>query len=370
MGVERSLPGADRSRGWEGLAVFIAESVGGFGFVFEFEVGFFEWHIDAESWREAAVGVETDALWVDVIECVFDAGDDFFGRVDFFKATFDGAESDELVFGEFFENCEIACYGDAEFHDVLIDVDLLHGFDDGFVSAFGAPPLSSPVAAAEVEGGLDAVDAVEYFVDLIGGEIHFVAWVVEGVSVGGVDKHAQVGFVDLDDGYASVLEGEKLIVEDWDECVDELVAGRVGPRGDCLFPKSDSEQVGGGDAYFCKSVGGVYEEAGFLGDESGVDDLHRLGDGNAPSMGFLAEVGGESSGDIGDYVGVGVSAPFAVADEVESGLFLDGDCVLHGGVHAGGRGGAGGLNAGDVGEHFLDHEGAGEAADDGGGEGG
>ena len=175
--------------------------------------------------------------------------------------------------------------------------------------------------------------------------------------------------VDLDDGDAGVLQGEELVVEDGDEGVDELVAGRVGLRGDGLLPEADSEQVGRGDADLGESVGGVYEEPGLLGDEAGVDDLHGLSDGYAPAPGFLAEVGGEAGSDVGDDVGVGVPAPLAVADEVESGLFLDGDGVPDGGVHAGGRGGLRGLGAGDVGEHVLHHEWAGEASDDAGGEG-
>ena len=126
----------------------------------------------------------------------------------------------------------------------------------------------------------------------------------------------------------------KLVVEDGDEGVDELVAGRVGLRRDGLLPQADAEQVGRGYADLGEAVGGVDEKPGLPGDEAGVDDLHRLGDGDAPSMGFLAEVGGEAGGDVGDDVGVGVPAPLAVADEVEPGLLLDGDGVADGGVHA------------------------------------
>ena len=74
-------------------------------------------------------------------------------------------------------------------------------------------------------------------------------------------------------------------------------------------------------------------------------------------------------GDVGDDVGVGVSAPLAVADEVESGLLLDGDGVADGGVHARRRGGLRGLDAGNVGEHLLHHQGTWKAPDDAGGEG-
>ena len=98
-----------------------------------------------------------------------------------------------MFFGELSEDGDVAGDGDAELHDVLVDVDLLHGLDDGLVAALGSPALPTPVAAAEVEGGLDAVDAVEYLVDLVGGEVHLVARVVEGVAVGGVDEDAEVG---------------------------------------------------------------------------------------------------------------------------------------------------------------------------------
>ena len=76
----------------------------------------------------------------------------------------------------------------------------------------------------------DAVDAVEYLVDPVGGEVHLVARVVKGVAVGGVDEDAEVGLVDLDDGDAGVPEGEKLVVDDGDEGVDEPVTRRVGFR--------------------------------------------------------------------------------------------------------------------------------------------
>ena len=173
-----------------------------------------------------------------------------------------------------------------------------------------------------------------------------------------------MGLVDLDDGDAGVLEGDKLLVEDGDEGVDKLVAGRIGLRRNGLLPQADAEQVGRGYADLGQAVGGVHEEPGLLGDEAGVDDLHRLGDGDAPSTGFLAEVGGEPGGDVGDDVGVCVPAPLAVADEVESRLLLDGDGVADGGVHARRRGGLRGLDAGNVGEHVLHHEGSREASDD------
>ena len=56
--------------------VAFAEDAGGFGLVLEFEVGFFEWHVDGEARGEAAVGVETEAGGVDVLDGLFDAGDD------------------------------------------------------------------------------------------------------------------------------------------------------------------------------------------------------------------------------------------------------------------------------------------------------
>ena len=170
--------------------------------------------------------------------------------------------------------------------------------------------------------------------------------------------------VDLDDGDAGVLEGDKLLVEDGDEGVDKLVAGRVGLRRDGLLPQADSEQVGRGYADLGQAVGRGDEEAGLLGDEAGVDDLHGLGDGDTPSTRLLAEVGGEARGNVGDDVGVGVPAPLAVADEVESGLLLDGDGVADGGVHAWRRGGLRGLDARNVGEHLLHHQGTWEASDD------
>ena len=78
-----------------------AEDAGGFGFVFEFEVGFFEGHVDGEAGCEATVGVEAEADGVDVLDGLFDAGDDLVGGVDLLVAAFDGAEADELAFGEF-----------------------------------------------------------------------------------------------------------------------------------------------------------------------------------------------------------------------------------------------------------------------------
>ena len=50
MGVERPLPGGDRCRGGLGgrLPILLPQNVGGFGFVFEFEAGFLEGHVDGE----------------------------------------------------------------------------------------------------------------------------------------------------------------------------------------------------------------------------------------------------------------------------------------------------------------------------------
>ena len=79
------------------LPIAFAEDAGGFGFVFEFEVGFFEGHVDGEAGGEAAVGVEAEADGVDVLDGLFDAGDDLFGGVDLLETALDCAEADELV---------------------------------------------------------------------------------------------------------------------------------------------------------------------------------------------------------------------------------------------------------------------------------
>ena len=65
--------------GWRRrLPVLFAEDAGGFGFVLELEVGFFEGHVDGEAGGEAAVGVDAEAGGVDVLDGLFDAGDDLF----------------------------------------------------------------------------------------------------------------------------------------------------------------------------------------------------------------------------------------------------------------------------------------------------
>ena len=167
--------------------------------------------------------------------------DDFVAGVDLFEAALDRAEADELVVGQFAEDGDIAGDRDAELHHVLIDSDLLHRLDNRRVAPFGAPAATAPVAAAQVQSGLHAIDAVEHFVDFGGGEIHFVLRVGEGVAVRGIDQHAEVGFVDLHHGDAGLLQFEQLSAEDGHQCVDEFVTGGIGPGRDFFFPQAHSQ---------------------------------------------------------------------------------------------------------------------------------
>ena len=135
--------------------------------------------------------------------------------------------------------------GDGEFEHVLVDVEPAEVVDDGSVSAFADPAGAGFVASAEVDGGVEVVEAFDDFVEQVDGEVEFGARVVVLGADFFVDEETDVGVVELDESDAGVAAGFEFFSQVGDEGAHEFFAGGVGVFALFGVPHSGAEEVGG-----------------------------------------------------------------------------------------------------------------------------
>ena len=179
---------------------------------------------------KAAVGVEVDLLRVEVLQQLLDPCDNLLRRLDVVGPGIHHSETDFHLVAVFLEDVHLPGTGRGTLQHELVDVHLGKiGKHRPVVAGEQHVFPTAPVAAADVDTGLDARDALQRLVHQPDRELQLVGWVA---AVGQGGAHERLG----------VFLAEHHLAEDGLVQLNEIAA--LVAQSDYLFPKDGHDVVG------------------------------------------------------------------------------------------------------------------------------
>ena len=295
------------------------------------------------------------------MEGSLDAGDYFISRIDLAGITTDATEADLEVFAQIFKHSHVAGSRGGEFHGKMVHLQPVELAKNGSVTSgvSGFAPGAGSSATAEVNRKLDILKAFDDLVDHIDTEVRGMFGVVISSADIGIDEQAKVRVVNLNNGNAFFAQQFNFAAKDGDAVGDERLARGVGATRFFGGPHAFTEQRGSGQGCLDLTVGDRFQIANLGGNETGVLGC-ELVDYDGPRA-AVSRIGAqfEAVGQFSDDTDVGGAPPFAIGENIYTGILLQSDCFTNGSVK---------LVAGTgLTKQCPDGIGARQGADDGGG---